>query len=165
MDPKTDGVQSSLTISGAQDISIDIVLGDNVGNVSAFNFTLVYDDTLLTPSPASGAGLDGNPDFNPAALGKEWNCSGGGSPSPDIDPEKGPGHGAALLSCYALAGGTSLTAPTVIGTLHLQASAAIAASIELADVQFAHDDGTEIGSCNPIGAVEMTCAGASVVAQ
>ncbi|MDP9237879.1 MAG: hypothetical protein M3P30_10890 [Chloroflexota bacterium] len=163
LDPTTPGVQSSLAIKDAQDIDIDIVLGDNVGNFSAFNFTLIYDDTLLTPAGENGGGLKGNPDFNEAALGTAWSCSSGGSPSPDVDPAKGTGHGAALLSCYALAGGTSVTTPTVIGTLRLHAAAPVAASVELADVSFAHDDFAEIGSCNPVVTTEMTCAGGSLV--
>jgi hypothetical protein len=165
LDPNTPGVQPSLAVSGAQDISIDVVLDGNVGNVSAFNFTLVYDDTLLTPAGENGGGLKGNPGFNDAALGTAWDCSGGASPSPDIDPAKGAGHGAALLSCYALAGGTSPTTPAVIATLRLRAAAPGSASIALAGVSFAHGDGTEIGSCNPAVTVEMTCAGGALVAQ
>lgn len=164
LDPATPGIQASLATKDAQDVSIDIVLGDNVGNVSAFDVKLIYDDTKLTSLGNGKGGLDGNPDFNDIALGSGWDCSLSGSPSADTDPETGEGHGVALLSCFATGAGAPVTSPTTIATLHLHAAAAVSTGITLSDVHLSHDDGTEIGSCNPVLQVELTCTAATLTA-
>jgi hypothetical protein len=161
MDPVTPGLQPALTVNGQQDISIDIVLGDDVGEFGAFDFNLVYDDTRLAPI-GGGSGLNGNPDFNDAALGTGWNCGAGLSGQPDIDPETGPGHGVAFISCYVTGQAPTLGVPTAVATLHLRFLAAGDAAIDIADAHFAHYDATDIGSCNPVIYQAMTCAGGSV---
>jgi hypothetical protein len=161
MDPATPGVQASRTVSGPEDINVDVVLGNNVGTVGAFNMIVLYDDTILTPGLAGGGGLNGNPDFNEAALGGTWNCGLGGSPSSDVDGATGPLHGAAFLSCFNAAGGASVTSPTVVATLRLHSSAPVTTNITFGDVHFSHDDTTDIGSCDG-GATG--CIGSSVLA-
>jgi hypothetical protein len=163
MDPGTTGVQASRRVAGPQDdISIDIVLGDNVGNLSAFNFSLVYDDTHLTPVAAASGGLNGNPDFNEIALSDTWNCGLGGSPSPDTDAATGPGHGVAFLSCFTTAQGAAISTATVIATLRLHAAASGTSSITIDDADFSRYDGTSIGTCDAGGGT-MTCVGGSVI--
>jgi hypothetical protein len=162
MDPGTAGVQASRRVIGSQDISIDIVLGDNVGNLSAFNFSLVYDDTRLTPVAAASGGLNGNPDFNEIALSDTWNCGLGGSPSADTDAATGPGHGVALLSCFTTAQGATISTPTVIATLQLHVAASGTSSITIDDADFSRYDGTSIGTCVASSGGTMICTGGSV---
>jgi hypothetical protein len=162
MDPTTPGVQSLLNVNGPQDISVDIVLGDTVRDLSALNFSLIYDDTRLTPAGVNNGGLDGNPDFGDG-LGIYWNCGLGGS-SPDIDAATGPGHGVAFLSCYTTATGNDIDPATVIGTLHLHVAASGTSAITIGDASFAHYDLTNIGTCDPGGGGTMTCLGGSVTA-
>jgi hypothetical protein len=158
-------VQAARVVGGAQDVNIDVVLGDNVGNVSAFDIKILYDDTKLTPGAAGSGGLDGNPDFNDAALGTGWNCGQAGSPSPDVDAATGALHGVAFLSCYATGAGATVASATAIATLRLHAAAATDTGIELSEVHITHSDATELGSCNPIVLVEMTCAGGVLSSQ
>jgi hypothetical protein len=164
MDPATPGVQPSLTVGGPQDINIDIVLGDSVGNLGAFDLSLAYDDTRLTPGAAGSGGLNGNPDFNESALGGTWNCGLGGSPSADTDAATGPGHGAALLSCFTTAAGSDIAAATVIATLRLHVAASGTSSITIGSAHFAHYDTTDIGTCDAVAGGTMTCADGSVTA-
>jgi hypothetical protein len=161
MDPATPGIQPSLTVSGQQDMTVDVVLGDDVGELGAFDFKLVYDDTRLAPA-AGGGGLNGNPDFNEAALGTGWTCGPSPSGEPDIDPATGPGHGVAFISCYVTGQPPAISAPAAVATLRLHFLAAGDASIDIAEANLAHYDATDIGSCNPVNNVEMACAGGSV---
>ncbi len=106
---------------------------------AAFNFNLLYDDTLDTcvipagGEPSSGPGADGNPDanigattFSTPSLGDQvtfppvagWDCSGVGLtyPSCDTDLATGPSHGSAYLGCYTtgtptLPAGDEVSAP------------------------------------------------------
>lgn len=163
MDPATPGIQATRTVSGQQDISIDVVLGDTVGELGGFNFSLIYDDTRLTPVTPGATGINGNPDFNDAALGAGWNCSmPGTSGLADIDAATGAGHGVAFLSCFVTGAPPSVSTATVIATLQLRVTATGPSDIAIADANFAHYDATEIGSCNPVVNVELTCAGGSV---
>ena len=164
MDPATPGLQSVRSVSGLQDINVDIVLGDDVGSLGALDFTLVYDDTRLTPGAAGAGGLAGNPDFNESALGGTWNCGLGGSPSADTDAATGPGHGVALLSCFTTAAGSDIAAATVIATLRLHVAASGTSSITIGNAHFAHYDTTDIGTCDAVAGGTMTCAGGSVTA-
>jgi hypothetical protein len=161
MDAATPGVQASLSVSGPQDINIDVVLGDNAGSLGAFNFSLVYDDTRLIPLASSG-GLNGNPDFNETALGSTWNCDLAGS-SPDIDPVSGPGHGVAFLACFTT-GGSTIASATVIATLRLHVAASGVSTITIRDAHFAHSDTTDIGTCDAIVGGSMACSGGAVTA-
>lgn len=159
MDPATPGVQSSLTVSGPQDISVDIVLGDTVKSLGSFNFSLIYDDTRLHPAGLNQGGLDGNPDFSDG-LGLYWNCGQPPSPSPDSDPVPGPGHGLAYLSCIATLGGYDLEPATKIATLRLHVTASGTSTITIGDAHFAHWDATDIGTCGAGGT--LLCVGGSV---
>ncbi len=166
MDPATPGIQATRTVTGQQDISIDVVLGDTVGELGGFNFSLVYDDTRLTPVVPGAGGINGNPDFNDAALGAGWNCSmPGTSGRADIDAATGPGHGVAFLSCFVTGAPPSVSTATVVATLQLRVTATGASEIAISDANFAHYDATEIGTCNPVVNVELTCAGGSVTRE
>jgi len=159
MDPATPGVQPAISVSGPQDISVDVVLGNNIGPLAAFNFKLIYDDTRLSP-----AGALPDPAVNIAALGSGYACGlPATSGQPDIDPATGAGHGVALLSCFNTQGVT-LSAPTVLATLRLHVNASGQSTVTLADAGAGNDQGAELGSCEPVYAREMTCVGGSVTA-
>jgi hypothetical protein len=164
MDPATPGVQSSFSVTGPQDISVDIVLGDNAGNLSGFDLSLFYDDTRLMPVAAASGGLNGNPDFNEIALSDTWNCGQGGSPSPDIDSMTGPGHGVALLSCFTTAQGATISTPTMIATLQLHVAASGTSTVTIGHAHFVRNDLTDIGACYADVSSTMTCVGGSVTA-
>jgi hypothetical protein len=165
MDPSQPGAQSIVSVPGPQDISIPVMFGDSAGDLEAFNFKLVYDDTRLTPITGGGGTLNGNPDFNESALGGNWTCSvPSGSATPDIDPAAGPGHRVAFISCYTTGSPVAISAQTIIATLRLHVVASGTSSVAISEAAFFHPGDDEIGSCNPVIAVEMTCVDGSVSA-
>jgi hypothetical protein len=166
MDASNPGVQSSITVPGPQDIDIGIVLGDDAGELNAFNFKVVYDDTRLTPVATTGGGTtNGNPDLNDAALGAGWTCSlPAGSAAPDIDQAIGPGHGVAFLSCYTNGTPATLTGAATIATLRLHVAASGTSALSLSEAVFFHPLQSEIGSCAPVITVEMPCFEGTVTA-
>ena len=165
LDPATPGVQSSLSVSGPQDISVDVVLDDNVGSLGAVDFRLYYDDTRLTPVVVAGdSNLDGNPDFNDGELGTAWNCGAGGGPTPDLDPAPGPDHGMAFLSCFTTGGGSTIASATVVATLQLHVAASGTSNITIGYAHFSHYDSTDLITCDAAGGGIVRCAGGSVTA-
>ncbi len=166
MDASTPGVQSTVTVPGPQDIDIGIVLGDDAGELNAFNFKVVYDDTRLTPVATTGAGTtNGNPGLNEAALGAGWTCSlPSGSATPDIDPATGPDHGVAFLSCSTTGTPATLTGAVTVATLRVHVAASGTSALSLAEAAFFHPLQSEIGSCAPVITVEMPCFDGTVTA-
>ncbi len=147
-------------------VPMDVVLGEDAGDVAAFNFKLVYDDTRLAPIAGASSNLEGNPDFNQQALGPGWSCGlPTNSGTPDIDPATGPGHGVAFLSCFKSADAPLVSTATVIATLSLRVVATGESAITIAEADFGHLNGSEIASCAPVGTFEMICAGATINGQ
>ena len=103
---------------------VAICLTDSAVSPGAFEFTLVYDDTLDQCVPVDCVDtdcLDGNPDANLGAtvfsspnLGTGWDCDimELDPPACDRDPETGAGHGKAFLKCLTL---RTPTLPTGLG--------------------------------------------------
>ena len=100
-DPGTGGVQASASIGVALTFSVDVLISD-VADLQAFNFELVYDQTILSaPTLVSGSDTDRNPDAADTFLtstGRSWSCSPP-APSGDVDPS--PSVGAAFISCFS----------------------------------------------------------------
>lgn len=162
----TSGVQPTGGYEVNSIASLAVIAGEDLGDLSAFNFKLIYDDTRLAPVAAAGGPLEGNPDFNQQALGAQWTCSlPAGSATADIDPETGPGHGVAFLSCFTTSAAPVITNGAVVATLLLQVLAQGESSIEIGEANFGHADGVEIGSCAPVTTTEMTCVGATINGQ
>jgi hypothetical protein len=137
-------------------VTATLILGGNPGEVTAFNFKLTYDDTHLTPAAGAG-GANGNPDFLESTFGSGWTCTlPSNSGTPDMDPQTGPGHGVAFLSCFTTGPATNITTAP-IATMTFTASAVGTTDLELQDVQFGNPAGEEIGSCLPLITYEMAC--------
>jgi hypothetical protein len=140
--------------------------------VGVVAFDVLYDDTLnVAPEVADALqGLDDNPDANAGSttwgdgLGSGWDCSGGGAayPKGDKDAATGPGNGDAFLSCRSSLGpwtlGDNETAG-VIAVVHFQPLAAGTDTLTLSRGLLGYTDATEMGTCNPWVANEMTCNG------
>ena len=168
-------LDADLGIAGVQPVggfalnstaSIGVILGESVGDLGAFNFKLIYDDTRLAPVAGGGSSIEGNPDFNQQALGAQWTCSlPAGSATADIDPATGPGHGVAFLSCFTTSAAPVINNGVIVATLTLKVLVAGETGITIAEANFAHADSVEIGSCAPVTTTEMTCAGATINGQ
>jgi hypothetical protein len=91
---------------------------------AAFQFNMLYDDTLNTCVPSANTNLDSNPDANtgvttfttPSLGASGWDCTGAGfsPPSCDTDVATGPNHGNAFLGCFQGAGTPTLPAGDTI---------------------------------------------------
>ena len=152
--------------------------------VGAFEFNLVYDDTLnqcvekdcLTQDPARRC-LDDNPDANAGAtlgsglttwpdLGVGWDCDpadAGAEPRCDIDLETGPGYGVAHLGCLSTIGPYTSPVdadhwPLAVTTFNVLESGTD--TLALRDVALADQDGAE-SNCNSVWGDEIPCYGAS----
>lgn len=164
-DASVPGTQPGLFTTVGAPVEIDVLLGDAAPSVSALNFRIVYDDTILMPLPGASGG-DGNPDFNEAVLGSGWSCAlPAESGQPDSDPLTGPGHGVALLSCFTNGQTSSISGPSVIAKMRFTAIAPGNTSLEIREAAAADSSFTELGSCEPVALVEMTCSGTFVVVE
>lgn len=164
--PGTPGIQPTGGYALNSIASVDVIIGENVDDLGAFNFKLIYDDTRLAPVAGAGTGIEGNPDFNQQALDAQWTCSlPANSATADIDPATGPGHGVAFLSCFTTSAAPAITSGAIVATLRLRVLTAGESAISIAEAVFGHADGVEIGSCAPVAVTEMTCVGATIIGQ
>ncbi len=135
------------------------------GPPAAFNFQLVYDDTLNhCVAGAAGStyppGLDSDPNANAGAtvfstpsLGPNFECtsSGAAPPSCDTDPATGPGHGKAYLGCLSAVGpynlpvGQGVASPLAEVTFTAVATGTDAMSVQ--DASVASGDTNEWVAC------------------
>ncbi len=108
-------IDATRTTSEGQTYQVAVCLVNAPAAPAAFEFDLLYDDTLNTcvPGLAGTVGLDSNPDANTGAttfstpdLGSGFDCSSMGIvfPTCDMDPESGPGHGDAYIGCFQAVG-------------------------------------------------------------
>jgi hypothetical protein len=164
-------------------VAVCVSLPGNVDPIAAFNFNLVYDDTViaapeLTTSPPS---LDDNPDansggttFSSPSLGGGWDCTGGvgAFPRGDANPASGPGNGKAYSGgCSSAAGPNQLTAGSGFRALSVVTFDVVATTSASSALSFATVDGasvigdslSELGSCNPVVDVAMMCFGAQFI--
>jgi hypothetical protein len=165
MDPDTPGIQSSREVAPGAAFAVDVVAEGIPADhpVGAFQFDLVYDDTVIVaPEVADeGTALDDNPDANQDALGPEgWNCSvfGVAFPQGDKDTETGPGHGRAFIACLSASGPFKATGTVTLATVRFNVTASAGQSdLTLENAVVGDDGGTEIGSCNQAIAFEAQC--------
>ncbi len=161
-DLREPGIQASQAVAVGVITYIDVVLGKSATDISALQFTIMYDDTLLAPILGDSGTVNGNPDFNDGVLGTAWSCGlSPGSGTPDSDPATGPGHGVATLSCFTTTTPAMLTAPTVIATLRLTAVAPGESNLEITGL-VSDFDGVQLGSCEPGFDIDMTCVGGTL---
>jgi hypothetical protein len=127
--------ESAISGDGTE-YKVAICLTDAEKPPAAFNVELLYDDTLDQCVPAADCAadtpcLDGNPDANVGAtvfsspdLGTNWDCSNMHLSPPvcDKDPETGPDHGMAFITCmnapgpWTLPAGPGVSAPIAVVT-------------------------------------------------
>jgi hypothetical protein len=171
--------QAADVTGGAHEVAVCLA---HAAPVAAFDFELVYDDTLNKAPEIDCVGpkcLDDNPDANAGAtlgsglpttpnLGGGWDCSAGGAAPPmgDADPETGPGHGVARLICYTTDTPTSPENssywPLAAVTFNVLASGTD--TLTLRNVDISDMNGTALGRCNYGGGEpEIPCYGASNV--
>ncbi len=170
VDPFTSGIQTSGAVSISAPFSVDIVLVDPPAPLGAFDFSLLYDDNVIraTELPDTpGDSLDDNPDANQAALGGGWDCSilDLAYPTGDWNPETGPQAGEARISCWNLVGPYQFASTGVIARVNFVPVSPGSTWLDLAEVVLGDSSGVEMGSCNPVSSVEMTCGSASITVQ
>ena len=154
---------------------VAVCVKDPPAAIGAFQFDLVYDDTLnAAPEVANFApALDDNPDGNVGTttwpnsttgddLGSGWDCTGFGLvyPTGDTDPVTGPGHGRAKILCLSLLGPWTLgdnETEGVLATVEFVVIGFGADILHLENVAVGDSTGGEIGSCNPAQAVPIPC--------
>jgi hypothetical protein len=144
----------------------DLYIGNPMGVLA---FDILYDDTLNTaPEVADvGQGLDDNPNLNDGeygdGVGSGWDCSGGGAayPKGDKNLATGPGNGDAFLSCRSSLGpwtlGDDETAGVIEVVTFVAGDTASTDTLVISTGLLGYTDATEMGTCNPVVAVEMTC--------
>jgi sugar lactone lactonase YvrE len=154
---------------------VAVCVKDPPAAIGAFQFDLVYDDTLNTAPEVANVGLalDDNPDANEGAttwpnsttgddLGSGWDCSGFGVqyPTGDTDAGTGPGHGRAKIVCLNLLGPWTLgdnETEGVLATVEFNVIGLGADTLHLENVEVADTMGGEMGSCNPAISVPIPC--------
>ncbi len=124
---------------------VAICLDNANASPAAFNFDLLYDDTLNQCVTSANTNLDSNPDanlgnttFSTPDLGDNsgWDCTGIGisPPACDKDPARGPGHGDAYLGCYSTSSATLAVGQDVARPLAVVTFQAIAGGGETPEV-------------------------------
>src|SRR5207244_4470754 len=91
-DPGQVGIQSSCIFpSGTTSLNIDVLLKNNSGTATqlgAFNFDVITNQqAIFNPTTVADTNLDGNPDFDQAAVTGIWSCS---PPGPKRDTNSDP---------------------------------------------------------------------------
>jgi len=169
--PFTPGIQTSGAVSISTSFSVDIVLVDPPTLLGVFEFSLLYDDNVIRatelPDTPGSDSLDDNPDANQAALGGGWDCSifDLAYPTGDKKPETGPQAGEAKISCWSMTGPYQFASTGAIASVNFVPVSPGSTWLDLANVVLGGHDGAEMGSCNPISSVEMTCGSASITVQ
>jgi hypothetical protein len=133
MDP-TNGSGPCNPVDGTHGINVGdtyqvaICLTNAPGAPSAFQFEVIYSDDLdqCVPTECAGEGcLDGSPDANAGtttwggtALGADWDCNvmNAATPTCDVDPGTGTGHGEAFLQCLTLSEEPTLSVGSGVST-------------------------------------------------
>jgi hypothetical protein len=152
--------------------------------VAAFGYHVTYNDTIIqapnvceidsddpTPPPDCAApALNYNPNANQGnesstpGLGGGWDCSGGvgAFPRGDVDDAPGNGTGDAYSGgCLSAAGpNTLVTGP--LGVITFNVVGGGVTNLAITNTTITGDSGIELGSCDPVGDIAMTCTGATV---
>jgi hypothetical protein len=125
-------IDDSRNVGVGDTYQVAVCLVDAASPPAAFQFDLLYDDSLnqCVPSECDPAGcVDGNPDANAGAttwgntsLGSGWDCyiMGVSPPTCDKDSDTGASHGDAFIKCmsthqpYTLDAGEGISAPVAM---------------------------------------------------
>ena len=169
-DASTAGVQTTRTVHVGDTIQVAVILANVPADrgIDAFNFTLNYDKTkIFAATLTGGSSVDRNPDLNVAALGPDagWTCLP--APEGDLDDPGGtsgdgiPTTGQAFLSCFTPGTGNA-TGNLVLATITFHVIAKGSTNLSLEEVFSSGAAGIELGSCNPLIAVAIGCAGATI---
>jgi hypothetical protein len=165
--PDYPGVQVDRLVTPGSAFYVDVLIG-SVSDLQAFNFELVYDQTVVSaPTITTGPDTDRNPDAEQTFLsstGRTWSCSPP-APSGDIDPD--PNVGAARLSCFStgsVPGPDVGATETLLATAEFEALAEGSTALTLRNVNTFREGGIETGSCNPVVVTAAICtdSGATV---
>ena len=177
------GIQDVCTVATGDGIDVAVVVGNVIGiengtpdfvegpqAIVAYNFNLVADQTKLEPNSGVDGNLNGNPDFDEAALGgTAWDCTNPppkSSPNKDEDPD--PAIASSFLTCLngALDSNEVADDATIrIAVVHFTASATGTAGLTLAEVSVAARAGASavtLADCNPNPSTTALCFGATV---
>jgi hypothetical protein len=150
------------------------VSSQGIEPIIAFNYRLLYDDSIITApeSANSGLGLDDNPDsnagstkFGPTNLGPFWDCTGsvGSFPVADEIPATGPGAGRAYSGgCLSALGPYTLGQSGVLQVITFVGSSAGSSSLAFTQATLTDDQPLQFGSCNPVQEQPMACVGGTI---
>jgi hypothetical protein len=172
-------IDSSLVIDPGSTARVGVCLR-RLGTVplAAFNYRLAYDDRIVAAPevPDAGAGLDDNPDANAGAttftspaytdtLGSNWNCHAGvgAFPRGDEDQTSMNGTGTAFSGGCGSALGPNTLVEGPLGVVSFDAISPGTTLLTLFSASVTDNDLSEVGTCNPVIDVPMTCVGAEIV--
>jgi hypothetical protein len=111
---------------------------------------------------ADGAINDGCP--SQRSLGFNWTCDGGvGShPTGDAEPATGPGNGKAFSGGCGSASGPNYLLSGPLGMISGTVLQSSGTTLTFSQAVVTDDNPVEIGSCNPVVDVPMTCIGGTI---
>lgn len=171
MDPGTPGVQGRLDVDHPQTFAVDVVIEDPPQAVGPFQFSILYDDSVLVAREASdpekrSPALNANPDVNEGVLGPGLDCNPLDLAPPwgDKRPATGAGEGEAYLGCIHVGGEFELLATGVLATVTFRTlqSPSDSSPLDLSWVVVGDLRGGEMGTCEPAVNAPMPCVGGSV---
>lgn len=165
---------------GAGGYDVAVCIESAPASVTTFEFSLPYDagfTSCLDVSCPSGDCLDDNPDANAGSslgsgtptspdLGSGWDCNLVDSMEPSWEPTcHRNGEATAWMACWSMTG--PFTAPTgdVGFPLAIVTFMPVVEGTDnpsLSGVVLGEAYGTEMGSCNPVENVSITCFGGSI---
>jgi hypothetical protein len=151
--------------------------GDPGNPVAAFNYNIIYDDSVFsgTEIANAGTGLEDNPDandgtgeFSTPGLGANWDCNPV-SVGPEVDNNgaSGPGNGNTYSGgCSSTGGATLLPSPGPLGVVTYTAGGSAGFStLVFGPASLTLDSLDPLGECNqavPTGAPVIPCIGGDV---
>jgi hypothetical protein len=164
-DPTVPGIQTKRAVRGGT-FTVDIVVSGLPisSSLAAFDFSLVYDQTVLQAPilEAPLSDLDRNPDANQEYLnstGHDFDC---GMPAPSGDADPDPAVGRAKLSCLSLAGAPAIAGEGVLASVTFQVVGSGTVDLKLQYASLWDTEVNEIGSCYGVTEPTADCRGASV---
>lgn len=170
--PCTD-IDSDLSVSPGQSFQVAICVDGLFDGLLFYQVDVLYDDAVLSAPEVENKdfGLDDNPDANAgvttwgASLGETVDCSYDGMAFPSGNRSQTAGQGDALITCVNYYGPWPLGQEATKGVLAVITFEGLKSGnsdLTLYAVQLGDPRANEMGSCNPVASVPMTCNNATV---
>jgi hypothetical protein len=169
---------ASMAVGDTRQVGVCLLNPGGTVGIAAFGFRIAYNDRIVVAPEVTnvGTGLDDNPDANagattftsppyPNPLGGGWDCSAsiGVYPVGDTDGTPQDGDGTAYSGGCSSPPGPNTLVQGPLAVVTFNALSPGTSALTLFQATVTNDLPAEIGSCNPLVEIPMTCPDATII--